>query len=181
MNPKVFIIILVILAIIFVGGVIIGSGQDNGDSQINFFESSLAGDIRTRFSTRVRVDEINLNNGASPNGCLLQEKQMTIPAGANLPCQLDIQAAAEEDSDSVRTMTLHFAGGPPGSTMKVRLEQPNSDKALTVNKDLGFGEKIDLEVYEAAGRLKIENCPEGDEDSAVNCTVNLTLGNAAAN
>lgn len=179
MNPKVFIVILVILVIIFIGGVVVGAGQDEGAGEINFFESSLAQDIRSRFSTRVRVDEINLNNGASPTGCRLQEKQVTIPPGVSLPCQFSISAAAEADNDSVRTITLHFAGGPPGSTLHVRLEQPNSDKALTVNKDLPFGERIELEVYEGASRLKIDSCPQSDGDSAVNCTINLTLGDAA--
>jgi hypothetical protein len=178
MNPKLFIVILVILVIIFVGGVVIGANQDEGGGEVNFFDSSLAQDIRSRFSTRVRLDEIGLNNGASPNGCLLQGKQMAVPGGVILPCQLDIDAADEGDSDSVRTMSLHFANGPAGTTLQVRLEQPNSDKALTVNKDLAFGEKLDLEVYEGSARLKITGCPRGN-NSAVFCVVNLTVGDAA--
>lgn len=184
MNPKVFIIILVVLIAIFAAGVIIGSQPDDpgSDGEINFFDSSLAGDIRARFSTRVRLDEIALNTGASPDGCLLQNKQVTIPADASLPCRFDIDAADEEDSDSVRTITLHFAGGPPGVVMVVRLEQPNSDRALTVNKDLPFGERVELEVYEGAARLIIGECPaEEDDDSAGGCTINLTVANAADN
>jgi hypothetical protein len=181
MNPKIFIIILIVLIVIFAAGIVIGSQPDDpgSDGEINFFDSSLAQDIRARFSTRVRLDEIALNTGASPDGCLLQNKQMTIPADVSLPCRLDIDAAEEDDSDSVRTITLHFAGGPPGAALQVRLEQPNSDKALTVNKELPFGERVELEVYEGSARLIIGECPAGDDDSAVACTINLTVADAA--
>lgn len=178
MNPKVFIIILIVLIVIFIGGVVIGASQDENAGEVDFFNSSLAASIRSNFSTRVRLDELSLNNGASPNGCRLQEKQMAIPGGTSFPCQFTITAADEENSDSVRTMTLHFAGGPPGAILHVKLEQPNSDKALTVNKDLAFGEKMELEIYEGAARLKIEGCPAGNGNSAVSCLINLTVANA---
>jgi hypothetical protein len=74
-------------------------------------------------------------------------------------------------------MTLHFVDGPPGATLNVKLEQPNSNRSLTVNKQLRFGEQLDLEVYEGAARLKVEGCPAS---AAVHCTINLTVGNAAA-
>jgi hypothetical protein len=182
MNPKIFIVILIVLVVIFAVGIFAGSRpyDPGSDGEINFFDSSLARDIRARFSTRVRLDEMALNTGSSPDGCLLQNKQMTIPADVSLPCRLDIDAAEEDDSDSVRTMTLHFAGGPPGAVLQVRLEQPNSDKALTVNKDLPFGERVELEVYEGAARLIIGACPaDDDDDSAVGCTINLTVADAA--
>ncbi|MCI0396180.1 MAG: hypothetical protein L0332_27325 [Chloroflexi bacterium] len=174
MKPKLLVVLVIILVALFVASLWMGSRADRpgADNELDFFNASWVRDIKQRFTTRLRIDELAINS-ASPDGCRLQNKQIIIPAGLDSPCQFTIKAADNEDN-SLRSLQLHFASGPP-STLTVRLEQPEAEDALTVNKTLAFGEKLSLEVYEAAGTLAIGACQSSENAEASACTINLTV------
>ena len=163
MNLKTLIVIAIIVGILFAISVAIGIRNDqNNDQELDFFNAPWVQDIKQRFTSKLDEAEIDVDR-ASPDGCARQEKQFIVPTDLDAPCQFLIQASAEDNENSVRTLTLSLVAG---ASATLKLEQPESDDALTVNKDLIPNENANLDVYEAGGILSLTACapPAADDE-----------------
>jgi len=172
MNLKTLIVIAIIVGILFAISVVIGIRNDNSsDQELDFFNAPWVQNIKQRFTSKLDVAEINTEPGA-PTGCVQEEERLIIPTDLDTPCQFLIQASAEEGDSSVRTLPLRLV---TGASVTLKLEQPESEDALTVNKDLIPNENVSLDVYEAGGILSFTTCVSSDDEDTEfsNCVVEM--------
>jgi hypothetical protein len=171
MNLKTLIVVAIIVGILFALSVGIGIRNDNSNSQeLDFFNAPWVQNIKQRFTSKLDVAEIDAEQGA-PAGCSQEEDQLIIPADPDTLCLFVIQASDEDGKTSVRTLPLRLVAG---TSVTLKLEQPESEDALTVNKDLIPNENVSLDVYETGGVLSLTNCVSPDEETDFsNCVVEI--------
>ena len=172
MNLKTLIVVAIVVGILFAISLGIGiRNERNNDQELDFFNAPWVEDIKQRFTSDLAVTEIDVEPG-SPAGCVRQGAQLLIPLDLDTPCQFLIQASAEDDDSSVRTLPLRLV---TGVAVTLKLEQPESEDALTVNKDLVPNENISLDVYEMGGVLSLMTCvaPDDEDTEFSSCVVEM--------
>ncbi len=138
MNLKVFIVLLVLLALLFIAGLGLGLGQEGGLGGAGDFDAWQArmerlGDLIPR--GEVSLDDVRR---ADPAGCLSGEA-IRVPAGG--ACALTLTPAR-----GGRDWTLRLAAGQGA---ELALVQPaNRDgEPITTRRRLSAGGQVELDVF----------------------------------
>jgi hypothetical protein len=147
MNPKVLLVIVIVLALLFVAGTAVGVSRQNGDIE-NLSPAWLerAGGLLSR-EQGLTVDDLM---ASTPATCRQQLRQgvFDFPDGGS--CRLDIAAS----SAPIRTLSLALR---QGSADVVVLQR--GERGLTIEQRLR-GRPASFQFYEEGGILQI-SCPLG--------------------
>ena len=138
MNPKLFIVLLVILGLIFFVGIGVGIGQDD-ESPPDMADADWVQSYKEWIPTsQAGVDDITR---AVPASCLNEAQQrLSVPGGES--CQLTWQPAANQ-----RTLRLRLTAGDGADLILVQTVQEDGDTLTSREEDVAAGQTVEMDIY----------------------------------
>ena len=153
--PKILVVVLVVVAVLFFAGIAIGANNGVGGVSLEGVINSLAGLMP---SPAVGADAI----ASSPDGCFDRGLQrIFVPSGGR--CDLQIAPS----SATVRSLKLKVAGGQ-GVHLALTVE-PVEDKPLVIDTDLpkDGNDQMSLSIFAEGGTLILDGCTAGVGGSCI--------------
>ncbi len=146
--PKILVVVLVVVAVLFFAGIAIGSNNGVGSLSLDGVIGSLSGLLP---SPALSMSEIS----SSPSGCLdAQLQRILVPGGGSCAFQI------AESSSAVRSFKLQIAAG---QGVHLALSVRVQDKPLTIKTDLpkDGNNQTTLSIFGSGGTLVIDQCTVG--------------------
>ncbi|GAB4159812.1 MAG: hypothetical protein Fur0021_31130 [Candidatus Promineifilaceae bacterium] len=138
MNPKLFIILIVILGVVFTVGIGVGIGQDD-EAPPDLTDENWVESFKEWIPTsQADVDDIKR---AAPSGCL-NEAQQRLSISAGQTCQLTWQPAANQ-----RVIRLRMTAGDGADLILVQTVQPDGDMLTSREEDVAVGQTVEMDIY----------------------------------
>jgi hypothetical protein len=144
---KVFIVVLIVMAVVFAGGMVLGATRTDKPVSLDTLEKQW-GALRDRLAhpEPLRIQDLTASSG----GCIIQNTHLLVVRGGE--CQFSIHC---ESCPVVRKLGLYLV---EGSAATVSLDQPIGGGNVTQTKALPVADLAadkDWDVYKEGGTLRV--------------------------